>query len=310
MSERAVEVEATGSRLGDFLREFIFQQDEVERPGVDLSDTSLFDIKTTKVESFFLSSPPGDIGAWYMEPEQAADKDKAVLYLHGVKGNRGRSYRVGLYNLLLSQGFKVFAIDYRGFGDSSNISEDEDTVVQDALIALNWLRNKVGSKTDIYVWAHSLGTGIACHALAREVIQKGNNPQVKGLILEAPFNNFGEEFIAKTSKTSNPVAKAALSALYALTGDMFPDALLKLFNMEFTSDIYLPKILCKVMILHAEDDDKIPIELAKKLYDSAKEDGKEDIKFYFFDGSLGFKHHDIYQAKNLPSMIREFTESP
>merc|ERR1712013_469056 len=279
VEEREDYAEATGSRLGDFLREFIFQQDEIEQPGADLSDTSLFDINTRNIQSFFLSSIPGSVGAWYMEPEVPSTHGKAVLYLHGVKGNRARSYRVGLYNLLLREGFKVLAIDYRGFGD----------------------------KTDIFVWAHSLGTGIACHALAKEVIQKGENPQVQGLILEAPFNNFGEEFIAKTSNTSNPVAKAALSALYALTGDILPDALLRLFNMKFTSDIFLPKILCPVMMLHAEDDDKIPIELAKKLYESARADGKKNIDFHFFDKNLGFKHHDIYQAENLPAMIREFT---
>lgn len=307
MQEREAYAEATGSRLGDFLREFIFQQDEIERPGADLSDTSLFKINTPNIQSFFLSSVPGSVGAWYMEPEENDGHGKAVLYLHGVKGNRGRSYRVGLYNLLLREGFTVLAIDYRGFGDSTDISEDEDTVVQDALVALDWLRKKVGDKTEIFVWAHSLGTGIACHALAKEVIQKGENPQVQGLVLEAPFNNFGDEFIAKTSNTSNPVAKAALSALYALTGDVLPDALLKMFNMEFSSDLYLPKILCPVLMLHAEDDDKIPIHLAKKLYESARADGKKNIKFNFFDGSLGYKHHDIYQAENLPDMIRDFT---
>ena len=78
------------------------------------------------------------------------------------------------------------------------------------------------------------------------------------------------------------MAKAALSALYALTGDILPDALLKLFNMEFTSDIYLPKILCPVMMLHAEDDDKIPIELAKKLYESARADGKKNKEYTTF----------------------------
>eukprot|EP00092_Neocalanus_flemingeri_P047907 GFUD01054450.1.p1 GENE.GFUD01054450.1~~GFUD01054450.1.p1 ORF type:complete len:311 (+),score=71.16 GFUD01054450.1:185-1117(+) len=307
MTEKALEEEPSGSRLGDFLREFIFQQDEVERPGIDLSDTSQFDINTKNIQSFFLSSIPGDVGAWFMEPEEASDRDKVVLYLHGVKGNRGRSYRVGLYNVLLQEGFKVLAIDYRGFGDSTDISEDEDTVVQDALVALDWLRNKVGENFDIYVWAHSLGTGIASHALAKEVIQKGGNPQVKGLILEAPFNNFTDEFIEKTSNTSNSVAKAALSALYALTGDSLPQAMLKLFNMEFNSDIFLPKILCPVMILHAEDDDKIPIELAQKLYESARAVGKKNIEFHFFAEQHGYKHHDIYQSENLPAMIRQFT---
>jgi len=304
---KASEEKQAGSRLGDFLREYIFQQDEIERPGLELGDLSHFDIKTGNIESFFLPSAPGEVGAWFMEPEEETDRDKAVLYLHGVKGNRGRSYRVGLYNVLLMEGFKVLATDYRGFGDSTDISEDEDTVVQDALVSLNWLREKVGENCDIYVWAHSLGTGIASHALAKEVDEKGDNAQVKGVILEAPFNNFTDEFIAKTSGTSNPLAQAALSALYGLTGDFVPESLLKLFNMEFNSDEHLPHVPSPVLVLHAEDDDKIPVELGQKLFETVKAAGKNNIELHLFDGSLGYKHHDIYKSAELPDLVRRFT---
>ena len=39
------------------------------------------------------------------QPDQA--RAQAVLYVHGVKGNRSRGYRVGLYNVLLKLGLKV-----------------------------------------------------------------------------------------------------------------------------------------------------------------------------------------------------------
>ena len=60
-----------------------------------------------------------------------------MLYLHGVKGTRGRGHRVFLYNRLLELGYRVLTIDYRGFGDSTDSAdtghgEDEDTVVEDA----------------------------------------------------------------------------------------------------------------------------------------------------------------------------------
>ena len=60
-----------------------------------------------------------------------------MLYLHGVKGTRGRGHRVFLYNRLLKLGYRVLTIDYRGFGDSIDSAdtghgEDEDTVVEDA----------------------------------------------------------------------------------------------------------------------------------------------------------------------------------
>jgi len=307
---KASEEKHTGSGLGDFLREFIFrsqQQDVCERPGLELGDLSQFDIKTSNIQSFFLPSAPGEIGAWFMEPEEETDRDKAVLYLHGVTGNRGKSYRVGLYNVLLSEGFKVLAIDYRGFGDSTDISEDEDTMVKDALVSLNWLREKVGENCDIYVWAHSLGTGIASHALAKEVKEKGDNPQVKGVILEAPFNNFKDEFIAITSGISNRLAQAALSYLYSVTGDFVLESLLKRFNMEFNSDKHLPNVPSPVMVLHAEDDDMVPVGLGKKLFETVKAAGKENIELHLFDGSLGYNHSYIYKSEKLPGLVRQFT---
>ena len=40
----------------------------------------------------------------------------------------------------------MLTIDYRGFGDSTDISVTEDTMAEDALAALAWLRKKVGSE--------------------------------------------------------------------------------------------------------------------------------------------------------------------
>ena len=79
--------------------------------------------------------------------------DKAVLYLHGVADTRGYHHRVGLYNVLLGLGFKVMAIDYRGFADSSpDVGEmrlSETSVVADAREAVKWLRNKVTFSSNI-----------------------------------------------------------------------------------------------------------------------------------------------------------------
>ena len=60
----------------------------------------------------------------------------------------------------------MLAFDYRGFGDSSKVPLDEDTVVEDASLALVWLRARVGREARILVLAHSLGTAIASRALA------------------------------------------------------------------------------------------------------------------------------------------------
>ena len=75
---------------------------------------------TTKIvfssQHFYIDSGCGKIGAWFLEPEVSAknpNKDKVILYLHGVKGTRGRAHRVELYNVLLGEGFRILTIDYR-----------------------------------------------------------------------------------------------------------------------------------------------------------------------------------------------------
>lgn len=49
-------------------------------------------------------------------------------------------------------------MDYRAYGDSTGIPTEDD-VVKDALFIFNFIRNNCKSAL-IYVWGHSLGTGI------------------------------------------------------------------------------------------------------------------------------------------------------
>lgn len=308
MAESEPNVEATTpNKIGDYLREFIFQQDDVQRPELKLSDISHYEVNTTRSQAFFIPSQPGQIGAWFLEPEEDTAEERVILYLHGVKGTRGRIHRVGLYNFLLREGFKILTIDYRGAGDSTDTSETEDTVVQDARVALEWLRNKVGDNSQIFVWGHSMGTGVASHAVAEEFIDKGACANIDGVILEAPFNNFTEEMVYYTKNTGNVFAQSALSALYASTGQTLPGALLSFFNMEFNSDFWLPQVDCPVMILHAKGDEKIPIHLAEKLFETVKASGKVNIEFNSFDET--FEHHTIYKSEKLPILVINFTEN-
>lgn len=297
---------SSSNKVGDYLREFIFQQDNVQRPDLDLSNPEGYGVNTDKAKAFFIPSQTGQVGAWLLEPRGYTAAKHIILYLHGVKGTRGRSHRVDLYNVLLKEGFKILTIDYRGFGDSTDTSENEDTVVQDALAALDWIRGNIEENCKVFVWGHSMGTGVASHAVAEEFLEKGVNARVDGLILEAPFNNFTDELVHYTKNTSNAFAKSALSALYASTGQTLPGALLKLFNMEFNSDFWVPKIYCPVMILHAKEDAKIPFALAEKLFNDVKEAGKTNIELHSFDGDI--EHHTIYKSDILPSLVNSFAE--
>lgn len=61
---------------------------------------------------------------------------------------------------------------------------------------INWVKNHTSAR--IFVWGHSLGTGVSTHALDDLGKKKVN---VDGLILECPFNNIKDEI------SEHPTAK-------------------------------------------------------------------------------------------------------
>ena len=268
----------------------------------------MYGINTDKTKAFFIP-PQKQVGAWLLEPLNNNTAKKIILYLHGIKGTRGRSHRVNLYNVLLEQGFKILTIDYRGFGDSAKTSVDETTAVQDAKTALDWLREKYDENFKIFVWGHSMGTGVASRAVAEEFLDKDNNTRLDGLILEAPFNKLTDEvktYIAP-KKDSSVMKKILFSPLSLLNKTSLPSYLMSLINMEFNSEEWVPKIKCPVMILHAKKDEVILFALAEKLFNTVKDNGKRDIEIHAFDGDFG--HNNIHKSNNLPTLVNNFTEN-
>lgn len=60
----------------------------------------------------------------------------------------------------------------------------ETGIVDDMVQVYKWLKNQ--SNSDVYVWGHSLGTGVGTHLLAN---LKKENITAKGLVLETPFTS-------------------------------------------------------------------------------------------------------------------------
>lgn len=294
-----------------FIRKIMFEGERIN-PHPDglvhnLSNISRYNLSTGHSEVVFIPSPhnsnsSGFVGAWYLTPPSPTD-NKVILYLHGVSNTRAYDHRLHLYNVLLSQGFTVLAIDYRGFGDSSRLEMTETSVVEDSRAALRWLRERVGSAASILVWGHSLGAGIAVHTMAEEM-NEGNTENVAGMVMESPFNNLKEE-ILQTAKDGNPLVDILLMVTEGLVGWGIHDLLYKV-DMEFRNDHWLPQVTCPVMLLHAEDDSTISLRLAKKLYRSSTSTLGSALEFHTFNYSLGLGHNNIHLAENLPGLIEEF----
>ena len=244
-----------------------------KRPFQDLDHPSAYGMKQTLNVRIAVNEKQ-EIGAWFMQPESKDKSDsdvledeklqyledetliddgqKVVLYLHGNAETRSQYHRRALYQIFQRMGFYVLAIDYRGYGDSSYLSPSQTSMVQDAKSALEWLDKHSHPNARLYIWGHSLGTGVTSALCSITSESSSTFAKIHGYILEAPFNCMLDE-----------VESFKMSRLLPFFG-MDIDKILKLADMSFDNQLNLQSCRSKkILILHAEDDKVINFELGK-----------------------------------------------
>ncbi|KAM9466825.1 lysophosphatidylserine lipase ABHD12-like [Clarias gariepinus] len=160
-------------------------------------------------------------------------------------------------------------------------------MMQDSLFLYQWLKNKTGNNS-LYIWGHSLGSGAATN-LARRLCENGTPPDA--VILESPFTNIREEINRYTG---------------------VPNCLIRIItpnDFQFPSDENIKHISCPVLILHAEDDDLVPFEFGKKLYDIAAASTSRKghkVCFHPFPSNEGYGHRFIYRSPQLHQIVSDF----
>lgn len=161
-----------------------------------------------------------------------------LLYLHGSRRNVESS--VSRIHQMQSLGFAVLAIDYRGFGRSSEGLPSETSVDEDARAAWNWLAAKYPGR-DRYIFGHSLGGAVAVD-LASQV------GDAKGLIVEGTF-------------TSIP------AVFHSMKWGWLP--ITPFITTRFDSVDKIGKVKVPVLVVHGADDSLIPPALGRELYEHA-----------------------------------------
>ncbi|CAG9759725.1 unnamed protein product [Ceutorhynchus assimilis] len=220
------------------------------------------------------------------------EKHKILLYLHDNRSDRTKFIK--LYKIL-REFFHIFAIDYRGYGDSTGSNLTETNMVNDMKCIFKWIQER--SKSKIFVWGHSLGAGIATHLIAE---LKKEHINAIGLVLEAPFTS-----VIDVMKT-HPVVKFYSIIPWRQATILNP---IKNNDMNFDSKSYIKDVDCPIMILHAEDDEIIPFKMATELYDTAinkrNSTYQGNVTFHLYPPE-GKGHMLLYSEPDLSEQVRLF----
>jgi pimeloyl-ACP methyl ester carboxylesterase len=190
-------------------------------------------------------------GLWLPQDDAQAPR---LLFLHGawldVRGSARRMRR--MHDL----GFAVLAIDYRGFGLSTNTLPSEQLALEDARAAWQWLGRRTPAAPR-YLFGHSLGGALAIE-LAAEVDDEA------GVIVEGTFTSMAD-------------------VLRSFSWGWLP--LGPLLTQRFDAAARIAQIGSPLLVVHGSDDSLIPPELGRALYERAR--GRK--RFELVEGG---SHHD------------------
>lgn len=186
-------------------------------------------------ETVELATDDGEIlHGWFVPAPDAAG---TVLFFHGNAGNI--SHRMGYLLMFYRLGYNTFIIDYRGYGQSSGVPSESGTY-RDAQAAWRYLTEKKGIvPSNVVLFGESLGAAVAAWLAARE------KPAL--LVLASAF-------------TSVPDMGAKLYPF-------LPIRLLSRF--EYNTLEYLRSVNCPVFIAHSPQDEIVPFEQGRALYEAA-----------------------------------------
>jgi alpha-beta hydrolase superfamily lysophospholipase len=193
------------------------------------------------------------IDAWWLP---AADPHApAILYLHGARWNlTGSVTRIDRWRQL---GFSVLAVDYRGFGKSTDVAPTEERSYEDAEAAWAYLARLAPGRPRFIV-GHSLGGAIAVEVARR-------HPEASGLVLEATFTSV-RDMISESAWGFLPVGL--------------------ILNQQFDALSKIGAVRMPVLVVHGTRDTVVPVQMGERLYAAAP----EPKRFIKVDGA---GHHNL-----------------
>jgi fermentation-respiration switch protein FrsA (DUF1100 family) len=203
-------------------------------------------------EDVYLQSPDGTtIHGWFIPGHQG----KIILFFHGNGGNI--SHRIEKIRLLCYPEISSFIIDYHGYGRSHGKPSEKACYV-DALTSWEYLaRERQIGPDQIVLFGESLGGAVAVDLAVKR--------DVGAIILESTFPNIGT------------------------VANRFVPGLSTLLVRKFDSFSKISKVHVPLLILHGDEDEVVPFQLGRKLFEAAN----EPKEFYTIKGA---HHNDTYEV--------------
>ncbi|MFV1951525.1 MAG: alpha/beta hydrolase [Nitrospinota bacterium] len=198
-------------------------------------------------KDIFLKTPDNiQIHGWFLP--STIDTKGTVFFLHGNAQNI--SSHIYSVHWLPQNGYNVFLLDYRGFGNSRGAPTVQGAI-DDINTGFTWLiQTPLAPEGPIYLLGQSIGASLGIYFV-------GSNQDVRdklaGVILDAGFSNF------------STIARELFGKFWLTWPFQYP--LSMLFACKFNPEDYIQNISpVPVLIMHSNEDKIIPSSHGQRLY--------------------------------------------
>jgi fermentation-respiration switch protein FrsA (DUF1100 family) len=207
-------------------------------------------------EDVYLDTADGEnLHGWWLPALTDEPAKGTIYYLHG----NAQNVSAHILNVawLPEQGYNVFTIDYRGYGQSTG-APDIEGALHDVETGLRWLTHQEHTEDrPLYLLGQSLGGALGI-ALASEWTQRNEQPALDGIILDGTFSGF------------RYIAREKLDQFWLTWPFQYPLSWTIPDDYEGTDRIAdLSPV--PVMVIHSVRDGIIPFEHGVRLYEAAEQ---------------------------------------
>ena len=191
-----------------------------------------------RFEDALIDTADGErLHGWFVPASEARG---TLLFFHGNAGNI--SHRLDSLRIFNRLGLNVLMVDYRGYGQSSGEPSETGTY-RDAQAAWDWLLARGVAPERIVIFGRSLGGAIGAWLASRP------NVEPAGLIVESSFTS-GVDM----ARRLYPWLPARL-----------------ITRLKYPVREYIATTTAPVLVVHSRDDEIIPFDMGRALFDAAPE---------------------------------------
>ena len=236
-------------------------------PGRELGATpESIGLMFEKVE--FYTADKIKLYGWFIPHQQAQG---TLLFFHGNAGNI--SHRLDSIDIFHRLNLNVFIIDYRGYGQSEGKTTEHGTY-RDAAAAWNYLlTTKNINAGQIIIFGRSLGAAIAA-------------------------------WLASVHPPAGLIVESGFRSVPAMGKRLYPFLPIRwLTHFSYNTQQYVSKLSCPVLIAHSADDDIIPFDEGREIFQSAAEPK------HFFEMRGGHNNSFMISGSAYTDALRTFIDA-